>query len=125
MNPHTDEILSKFPYDTTYMNISDKNIKGLLDLSGYHLLEYLYCANNEITELYLSKKLKLIEFDCSNNQLKKIIINSHIDKIKCNSNPFEQIKISQKYDLGIFNHILQMLKNNFDYLLIFVIRRYI
>lgn len=50
------------------LDISNQNIKGILDLKEYPNLEYLNCSHNQITKITnIPPKLKYI--DCSYNSL--------------------------------------------------------
>ena len=60
--------LSKYNKDTKILNLSNQNIKGVLNLFEFHLLEELYCSNNQITEIIgLRYNVKIL--DCSNNNI--------------------------------------------------------
>lgn len=47
MEPYTIQILSQYKSNVKFMNISNKNIVGLLDLSNYKKIKYLNCSNNQ------------------------------------------------------------------------------
>jgi len=68
MNNSIKELLSKFNYQTKIINVSNKNIKGILDLDEFENLEELDCSNNKITEISnIPRTLKYL--NCSNNQI--------------------------------------------------------
>lgn len=50
MEPFTITILSQYDYDSDFIDISNKNIKGTLDLSNYKIKK-LICSNNKIVHL--------------------------------------------------------------------------
>ena len=53
------------------LNLSDRNLTKLPDLSEYISLKYLYCFNNNLTSLpELPKSLEIL--DCNNNKLTKL-----------------------------------------------------
>lgn len=71
MDPTTSNILNKFPIDSIKINISNKNIKGILNLKKYDKLIELDCSNNQLTQIInISPSLKIL--NCSNNLIKKI-----------------------------------------------------
>ncbi len=69
MNEYTANILAKYDKKIKKLDLSNKNIEGILDLRGFYYLEYLNCSNNKITLLVnLNQVLsKLTHLDCSNN----------------------------------------------------------
>lgn len=71
MEPTTSNILNNFPVNSIKINISNKNIKGILDLAKYTKLIELDCSNNQLTQIInISPSLKIL--NCSNNQLIQI-----------------------------------------------------
>ena len=60
----TKKILNKYDDDTQKMDISNKNIKGLLDLGEFKKIKILDCSNNKITQI-INIPLKLEYLDCS------------------------------------------------------------
>lgn len=66
MLKHTIQILSEYDLNSIYINISNKNINGLLDVGNYQKLVKLDCSNNRITQIMnLPDSLKY--FICENN----------------------------------------------------------
>jgi len=64
-------LLKKYNYNIKRLNISNKNIIGILDLSNFKNLEELDCSNNKISEIInISNSLKYL--NCSNNNIIKI-----------------------------------------------------
>ena len=63
MESTTIELLNQYSSNITELNLSSKNISGILDLSKFQDLIKLNCSNNKITNLEnLSKKLKSLNF---------------------------------------------------------------
>src|SRR5437660_170340 len=52
------------------LDISDKNLEGELDLSGFPNLRRLDCSYNQLTRLKLNKNTNLLYLDCSHNRLR-------------------------------------------------------
>lgn len=71
MNEQTITLLDKYKYNIRYLNISNKNIEGILDLSKFTKLNKLICNNNKIVEL---KGITngLLYLDCSYNLITKL-----------------------------------------------------
>lgn len=78
-------------YNTNYkkviqLNISNKNISGVLDLKKYIKLKKLDCSNNQITQIInIPKTLK--NLDCSNNLIEEF------NKFNCELDYFNSGKI--------------------------------
>lgn len=68
MEPYTIQILSQFPDDSKLIDISNKNIYGILDLQNYQQLNVLICSHNYITQI-LYVPVNLIKLNCSHNQI--------------------------------------------------------
>ena len=68
MNNITLKILSNYDKNTKILDISNKEIVGILCLKNFKNLEELNCSFNKITEIYyLPTSLKYL--DCSNNKI--------------------------------------------------------
>ena len=68
MEQYTINILNSYPKDILELDISNKNIVGLLDLYDFMALEKLICSHNQITYiLNIRKRLKYL--DCSFNKI--------------------------------------------------------
>lgn len=111
----------------TYLELSGLNIKDLKGVEFFTGLRELYCANNFLTELDLSKNVSLVtvelygngltsldmshipslqELGCSFNQLTSIDVsrNPELRVLLCNANPLESIDVTQNpllYKLGV------------------------
>ena len=85
---------------------SDEN-GGIVSLKGIELfpeLEGLNCDYNQLTELDLSKNLKLTSLHCSNNQLKELDIsnNALLKTVFCTNNQLTDIKTGELNNLDWF-----------------------
>lgn len=91
MNLHTISILSEYDGNCELINIFNKNIIGILDLSNYKKFIHLNCSNNKIT--YLVKLLKSLTYlDCSNNQITKFVeFPKKMNEINYKLNPIKKI----------------------------------
>ncbi len=52
MEEFTIQLLNSFDKSIKLLNISNKNIIGKLDLSGFNKLEILNCSHNKITKIH-------------------------------------------------------------------------
>jgi hypothetical protein len=87
---HTIQILSEIN-DIKILNISNKNIEGILNLEDYINLEELYCSNNEITEIInVSNTLKYL--NCENNKITKLNeLPDNLTGINCKKNQLKEL----------------------------------
>jgi Leucine-rich repeat (LRR) protein len=93
MNEHTKEILDLYDNDIKVLDISNKEIKGELDLAKFKKLGKLYCQNNEITSLCnISGYLRYI--NCSNNLITSLMnLDYTLKKIKFDGNPIKALHL--------------------------------
>jgi len=92
MNLNTIELLSTFSLDIKIIDISNKNIIGILNLKQFTNLEKLDCSHNNITQLInLSNKLKYL--NCSYNKIIKITKLPDLIGFNCSHNPICQLYI--------------------------------
>lgn len=76
MNFFTKVIISEYNNDITELVISNKNIKGLLDLSKFNNLKKLDCSNNLITEIInFPNTLEILL--CYNNKIKSFDVKNY------------------------------------------------
>ena len=47
----TQKILNNYDFNARKIDISNKNIKGILDLSKFKKIKILDCSNNKITQI--------------------------------------------------------------------------
>ncbi|MCM1330694.1 MAG: phage tail tip lysozyme [Ruminococcus sp.] len=60
--------LSKYEATSNSMSLANKGIKDLTGIE-YFTVQWLYCQNNELTSIDISKNQTLALFNCSNNKL--------------------------------------------------------
>ncbi len=95
MDEHTTNILAQYDKKITKLNISNKNIQGILDLRRFYYLEHVDCSNNKITQLVnLNQGLsKLTHLDCSNNLISDLTdIPYTMKSMWYKSNPIVKLK---------------------------------
>ena len=78
--------LNSLPDDTTVINVSNKGLKNLPDLSRFKNLIKLYCSNNQLTSLPpLNKNLKILY--CDINFLTSLPpLNENLKYLYCSNN---------------------------------------
>ena len=93
--------IDSLPDDTTTIDISNKELTVIPDLSRFTKLEQLYCCHNRLTLLpTLNENLKVL--NCSNNKLTYLPpLNEKIKILHCNNNRLTS--------LPIFNENLKIL----------------
>ena len=81
------------------LDISNKDIQGVLDLEPFTKLQKLCCQNNKITEI-INIPETLIYLDCSNNKISKLNNSKHSSKLpdelnylNCSNNKLAELDI--------------------------------
>ena len=106
MNNNTKSILDLYNDDIIELDISNKNIKGYLNLSKFKKLKKLNCSNNNITKIIGIKNLTNI--DCSNNKIIKLsdgLFFSSQNNIT--TNPIEEIEYPFDKNKGFFGNTVK------------------
>jgi hypothetical protein len=89
------DILDQFADDVTEINISDKNIEGILDFKRFTKLTKLYCSENKIETLNnLPETLRVLT--CYDNEFYESKHNNDCDESQYKT-IFNNIKIHLKY----------------------------
>jgi hypothetical protein len=91
MDNKTIKLLSKYDLHKKIINISEKNIQGILDLEKFKQLEELDCSSNEITELInIPNTLKYL--NCSSNKIKSLLdLPNDLTGLNCKYNPLTKL----------------------------------
>ena len=74
------EYLNSLPDDVKFIDLSDKNLSKLPDLSRFYNLQILYCPHNELTTIPLLPSLK--ELYCEHNRITIIPVLSLLEILK-------------------------------------------
>ena len=85
--------IDSLPDDTTCIDISNKELSIIPDLSRFTQLEQLYCCHNRLTLLpTLNENLKVL--NCSNNKLTSLpTLNKKLKIIHCSGNQLTSLPI--------------------------------
>ena len=62
----------------TNLNVSNKDISDLTGIEDFAALTFLFCGNNQLTNLEISQNLSLTLLECSNNLLTNIDITQNL-----------------------------------------------
>ena len=82
--------------DITYIEVDEKNIANLKGIEFFTALAGLYCSNNQLTALDVSKNSALVYLQCSNNQLTSLDItkNTALAGLYCSNNQLTALDVS-------------------------------
>lgn len=87
----------------TYIKVVDKNIKSLKGIEYFKALEQLYCSENQLSEIDVSKNIRLKILQCSGNLLFGIDVskNTALKELDCNSNQLITLDLSNNTELEL------------------------
>ena len=91
-NNHILPYINSLPIDITFLDLSNKNIRGVLpDLSRFTNLKKLDVSNNQLRAIFdLNDSIK--ELNCSNNELRVICkLNNNLKILNCSNNELRQL----------------------------------
>ena len=94
METNTIELLKKYDKNIKSLNISNKNIKDVLDLTNFNNLEELDCSNNEITSIICMSDLLYRRLMNTNDKL--FFRHPKITYINCCKNKIKHFEIFLK-----------------------------
>ena len=79
----------------TSLNVSNKNINSLKGIEYFTGLQYLYCSNNQLTALDVSKNRNLKLLECQNNYITSLDVSGMLSlfRLFCNNNRLTELKI--------------------------------
>ena len=90
----------------------DNNKLTKIDLSKNHELIALGCDNNRLTQLDVSSLTKLVSLNCDHNQLTSLDLsrNTALETVSCRNNQLTSLKVSQMKSLDTLNCEFNRLK---------------
>ncbi len=79
-----------------YLDVSNSYIRGMEEIGYFTALEVLYCNNNQLTSLDLSKNTALEVLGCNYNQLTSLDLskNTALEVLGCNYNQLTSLDLS-------------------------------
>ncbi|MEI3381593.1 MAG: hypothetical protein V8R43_08845 [Dorea sp.] len=83
--------------EAKFINCANEGISDLTGISHFTALETLYCYNNQLTSLDVSKNTALFDLDCSNNQLTSLDVskNTALTDLTCYNNQLTSLDVSK------------------------------
>ena len=94
--------------------INNNNFFGIFDGKYFKNLEELYCQENQISEINVSKNINLKKLNCSYNILKKLDVSRNLGLTYLNfsSNQLEELDITKNVNLtslsGFYNKLTEL-----------------
>ena len=82
--------------NATYINVNSKRISSLKGVEYLSYLNQLYCADNDLSTIDLSKNTKLAELYCMGNDLSSLDLSKNIllRNLECASNKISELDLS-------------------------------
>ena len=83
------------------VNVPNRSIQSLSGLEYFPNLQILYCGNNPLTELDVSRNPALMTLACDNVQLTELDVrqNPALTSLACGNNPLTELDVSQNLNL--------------------------
>ena len=87
--------------ETTSITCRDRSISSLKGIECFAALEYLYCSENNLTQLDVSKNIYLSCLICSENNLTQLDVskNTELQDLDCSGNNLTQLDVSENAKL--------------------------
>ena len=96
-----DGYLNDTELNITKLDVSGQYIANLKGIEYFHNLETLYCYNNKLTSLDVSKNPELKELWCTNNKLTSLDVskNTKLEKLLCDKNQLTELNVRNNTEL--------------------------
>ncbi len=80
----------------TALNISNENISDLTGIQAFSALEYLNCADNNLSNLNVTANVKLVYLYCNNNNLTSLDVSNNVDLefLSCYQNNLSNLDVT-------------------------------
>ena len=91
--------------NVTSINVNDRAISSLKGIEFFTSLKYLYCSNNQLTNLDVLKNTALTELYCYSNKLTRLDVSKNLalTYLSCNSNQLTSLDVSNNTALTGFS----------------------
>ncbi len=88
-----------------FLNIPNENIADLTGIAGFSALSTLFCYDNQLTSLDLSKNVNLVQLYCYNNKLTRLDVskNKGLVNFLCYNNKLTSLDVSTNTALVSFD----------------------
>ena len=85
----------------TELDVSKKGISKLIGIEHFTALKYLYCYDNSLTSLDVSKNTTLIVLECSDNRLESLDVtkNTELRNLHCFGNSLTSLDVSKNTEM--------------------------
>lgn len=95
------------------INCSGRHISSLIGIEAFPKLKFLYCNENSVANLDLSKNTDLLELECNNNSMYilNVTANKALKKLSCFSNQLSTLDLSKNTALQVLNCNANQLSN--------------
>lgn len=95
------------------LNVTAKNISDLKGIQDFAALEYLYCSDNKLKSLNLTKNKHLKILRCYSNSLENLNLsqNPNLITLSCNNNFITQLDVSKNKGLEVLNFSKNKIRN--------------
>lgn len=92
--------------EVVVLNVSGKGIASLEGIEAFPELRELYCYDNALDSLDVSRNSKLQILDCTNNRLTvlDLIANQELGQLYCRDNPLSEIVLTNGQSLAALEH---------------------
>lgn len=92
--------------EVVVLNVSGKGIVSLDGIEGFQELRELYCYDNALDSLDVSRNPKLQILDCTNNRLTELDLtaNQELGQLYCRNNPLSEIVMTEGQSLAALEH---------------------
>ncbi len=101
MNQKADLIINQCDKELLELDISARNIVGIVDLQKFRNLKKFICSHNEITKI-INIPETLVYLDCSYNKIKELSIGYYLSYLDCSNNLITNLTINCVFE-GYFN----------------------
>jgi len=101
------KIITESIVNVTSLNVTNSSITDLTGIQDFASLQILYCYNNQLTSLDVSKNPGLTRLECDSNKLTSLDItkNINLNILECQGNMLTSLDLSQNKALTrIFTH---------------------
>ena len=90
------------PKQIIRLNLYERNMIGAASFAGLNSLEFLWCTDNNLSELDVSNNSALERLECDSNTLSELDVSNNLtlETLYCDSNNLSELDISNNLTLG-------------------------
>lgn len=94
-------IINRCDKELLELDISGRNIVGIVDLQKFTKLKKFICSHNQITKI-INTPETLVYLDCSYNKIKEISLSINVRHLDCSNNLITNLEVNCVFE-GYFN----------------------